>query len=715
MIIRRLRINNFSSFEGLNEFDLSPQKDKNIILIGGKNGAGKTSLFSAVKIALYGPLAFGYTSANSYYTARIKEFINSNAFQSSSVVSSVSLDFDVNTDREVLSCFIERKWTYVNRRLVEECEVIRNGVLLDETEKRFFNNFLMSTIPPSLFNFFMFDGEEVGSVFSTNEYHAYAKDALYTMCGLDVYELVRKITANYVARNEADENEEEQLEYEQLLSRKEIIEKEITEEECKLEECVQRKEKLGADLTDLEDAFKNSGGITDKERKKLEEEYSDNEKKRQEASIKVKTFVEGLMPFFIVKDNALMIINQLEQEEMLSVLSYVREKISKIDFSGLVEESPNKLVNLTEKIKNTVLQAFSPDGKCETDLPIHDLSKEDKRRIEAVYSLVDSFSSDEMLGVVETKQELTIRNSDINRALKNSMSEEDRTAFFGRENSLLKQIAEADSAVLESTGRVEQLKNELTQIGEEVSRKKQKLMEDTQHRHVYELSDSISLIMTQLLSKKAEDLREKIETQIVDNRSNMYRKNNLITHVEVTDSFQFDLFQYSEYTVEQLLALVANLGEDEFISLIGKKGQQEMYREFDVSSVPELCFRLRFSDKSQVIKSYKKIDLSRLSKGERQMFILAFYWAIIQISGQDIPFVIDTPYARIDANHRKVISEKFFPGISNQVIILSTDEEVNEEYYGILSAHIAKEYLLSNDEAENKTTISKGYFFRATK
>ena len=74
---------------------------------------------------------------------------------------------------------------------------------------------------------------------------------------------------------------------------------------------------------------------------------------------------------------------------------------------------------------------------------------------------------------------------------------------------------------------------------------------------------------------------------------------------------------------------------------------------------------------------------------------------------------IDTPYARIDANHRKEISEKFFPNISKQVIILSTDEEINEEFYTILKPYIAKEYLLTNDENQNRTTIEQHYFFGA--
>ncbi len=188
-------------------------------------------------------------------------------------------------------------------------------------------------------------------------------------------------------------------------------------------------------------------------------------------------------------------------------------------------------------------------------------------------------------------------------------------------------------------------------------------------------------------------------------------KNNLITHIEVENDFQFNLYQNVKYSNTELLHLIKNLGKDVFSMEIGKLGMSRLFEAYAVENVSQLQQSLEADGENNVHDLFKRIDISRLSKGERQIFILSLYWAIIELSGQDIPFVIDTPYARIDANHRKEISEKFFPNISKQVVILSTDEEINEEYYEIIKPHIAKEYLLINDESQNRTTVEQHYFF----
>ena len=185
----------------------------------------------------------------------------------------------------------------------------------------------------------------------------------------------------------------------------------------------------------------------------------------------------------------------------------------------------------------------------------------------------------------------------------------------------------------------------------------------------------------------------------------------MITHIEIGKNFDFNLYQDEEYNGKELLTLYKNLGDSEFTNLIGTKGEKRLVKMLEGTSINVLKNKSESDFGQEPIQLYKKIELGRLSKGERQIFILALYWAIIEISGQNIPFIIDTPYARIDANHRREISEKFFPNISDQVIILSTDEEINEEYYKIVKPYVSKEYLLINDENENRTTIKNNYFF----
>ena len=120
MKINKIKLYNFSSYEGENIIDFSIiDNKKNIILIGGKNGAGKTSLFTAIKVALYGPLAYGYVGANSYYISRIKGLINSKAFQQDKVEAGVQITVSLKMQGEIKEYVITRNWYYLKQKLYE--------------------------------------------------------------------------------------------------------------------------------------------------------------------------------------------------------------------------------------------------------------------------------------------------------------------------------------------------------------------------------------------------------------------------------------------------------------------------------------------------------------------------------------------------------------------------------------------------------------------
>ena len=711
MKINKVKLYNFSSYEGDNEFDFEvTDKKKNIILIGGKNGAGKTSLFTAIKVALYGPLAYGYVGANSYYTSKIKDLINSKAFQQETVEAELQITLELKIEREIKSYIITRKWNYTAQKLTEKYSVEKDGIKLDEQELSYFENYLQSIIPPDLFEFFLFDGEEVGNIFSTSAYNTYVKNAVFTLCGMDVFEIIRKYTHGYVSKNDSSEDNNAFEEYECAKKEFDLMESEKEHLEKDVSELTKDLEDVEVQLTELEISFKNAGVISRKEKKQLENEYSQAEKNKTETLTNIKMFVEGLMPFYILKDFVDPITTQLDLEEKGEIFYYIQSKLKRSTLEELLKDdvSDEKI----DRLMGCLLDTFKPKGLRDDMEIMFDLSKEDIGRVNGIVSALDDFDAKTMIDTIKRRKEAADRTTEINRILKHSMSEEDVNAFAQKENEILKKKDDLTRQLFEAQHMLEDIGREL-QIKEQIRDKAmQTLKSNAQNKHVYELSAGISTMMEQFLEEKALSIRNQLEKVIVKKLRTIYRKNNLITHIEIGKNFDFNLYQDETYSSKELLTLYKNLGNLEFTNLIGAKGEKKLIKLLKLSSINELKNISEADIGNEQIHLYKKIEIGRLSKGERQIFILALYWAIIEISGQNIPFVIDTPYARIDANHRREISEKFFPNISEQVIILSTDEEINEEYYKIVKPYVSKEYLLINDENENRTSIENHYFLR---
>ena len=712
MRINKIILYNFNSFEGWNEFDFSCNTpDKNIILIGGKNGAGKTSLFLAIKIALYGSLAYGYLGVNPHYIAKIKDCINFKSFQKETVKAAVHVNLSLMVEREVREYEIIREWDCTGQKLIEKHYIKYNGEILEEQESAYFQNYLHGLIPPGLFDFFLFDGEQVGTIFSTNSYNTYIKNAVYTLCGLDVFEIVRKYSGNYTGKA-TNENEEEVYSlYEQLKNKVEVLEKKKSDLDAQMKQEQELLEQTKTDLIELETAFKNAGGITKTRQKLLTKKYEESERLKAESAAKIKIFMEGLMPFFIVREFSDKITNQLDFEEKEEIYYYVQQKLNYDEIKLTLNKSRNVDEKTIDYLMDLLLGKFKPKGFEEGTQLMHDLSKEGKGKVNAMISSLDDFDTQEMIQVIKQKQTASDDTAEINRILKNAMTEEDSNKFMEQENLLLKKKDQISQELLDIQNQIDKTINELQATTLQRDKTFQKLKDTAQDKHVFELSSGLTKMMSALLSKKTAFIRDGLETLIVTALHQIYRKDNLITHVEIGEDFQFSLYQNATYEVTELNYLMKNLGKEAFASMIGKEGKKKLFELYGVNSMIQLQQAMNFVDGHESIELYKKIDLSRLSKGERQIFILSMYWAIIELSGKDIPFIIDTPYARIDAGHRKEISEKFFPNISKQVIILSTDEEINEEYYGILKPYIAKEFLLVNDEAQNRTSVEQRYFF----
>ena len=108
-----------------------------------------------------------------------------------------------------------------------------------------------------------------------------------------------------------------------------------------------------------------------------------------------------------------------------------------------------------------------------------------------------------------------------------------------------------------------------------------------------------------------------------------------------------------------------------------------------------------------------EITKEMLSKGELQMYATAVVWGLAKTSGRPLPFMIDTPLARLDMEHRSNLVEKFFPQ-SHQTIILTTNSEITYEYFKQLEPYITKSFVLEYDSDNGKTVKHENCFYDKT-
>jgi DNA sulfur modification protein DndD len=105
------------------------------------------------------------------------------------------------------------------------------------------------------------------------------------------------------------------------------------------------------------------------------------------------------------------------------------------------------------------------------------------------------------------------------------------------------------------------------------------------------------------------------------------------------------------------------------------------------------------------------LTADQLSVGERQLLAVAMLWGLAHAAGQPLPVVIDTPLGRLDSSHRHHLVDRYFPQASHQVVLLSTDTEIDAEARKRLQRYISRAYQLDFDPAAAASTVRPGYFW----
>lgn len=684
MIIKNIELNNFRIYYGVNRIDLTPNGKRNIIIVSGNNGYGKTTFLMSLVWCLYGKnmekvdeLYKKEIDEKGSYNKYIGNSLNSVAAQNGESRFSVAVTF---TDVEIpnTTCTeitIIRSYDRATSTS-DELKILIDGKesdLFSDTneEEMFIRDYIL---PIEIAKFFFFDAEKIVSFAQVNtpEQRTELSLAYSQVLGIQKYAELKgeleKLQDDY--RKESAQPKDKK-EFNELLSAIQTdidcivdFQKQISESEEKLSllryECNELQEKLirDGDLMSLDRL---------NELKKEQEKHQATVKEAQEQIKDLYNYI----PFGLAGNIVSLLAEQLKEEKLY--------KQNQLQLEGIEEKTDNILNDLDqarsnfrehidvkirnfyeEEVKKLILKHFYNNldiDKYENFHTLHDFTdlqyddftvliskiKECKSLFESLFNKYSGAKAE--LFSIEKKIREAEKNaeSDYIQSIRRKKTEKDNQIIATQEDifGLNAQIEQKKDAIKAAKQRKEMLSKKIDVAS------KNKAVDDE--------ATILIRVIQQFLLRFKDEKKKALEKKLKEKLTNFLHKKDL---------------------VEKVIVDIQGNGEDVDINL------------FD--------------------KNNRKIDKGILSMGERQMFASALLGALVEETGIEFPVFIDSPMQKFDINHSENILTKFYPEVSKQVILFPLlFKELTQEEYSLIDRYINKTYLIKHSK--------KGSFFQEIK
>ena len=448
MKINRICLNNFGSYEGITNFETKPTTEKNVVLIGGKNGAGKTTLFTAIRICLYGYMSMGYKNYNSFYIRAITKLINNNAKLSKPAHAEVSMQLELNNGQGVDTYILTRSWDLADT-LVETFTVYKNELQLTDDAVFDFEKYIISLIPPELFNLYFFDGEKIADFFLNEGSGSRIKEAFLTLCGYDTFDIMRK---NFKRINGNGSTSATSLdEYIKIKDSLTEANDSLNGLNFQLKDCLDSISNCEASIDAIEKDYQKKGGITEEEWNQKLSILKDEEKKRETYNNLLKKWANELIPFLMLRDKVEQLKLQIKTENDAIKYTHFLEVMSLPDIQSLLGDNVKKISKI----------ASSQLGNKQK--PILNLSLEQNALLFSQISHILSFDVDKIYKCKKAiKRSLTL-SSRVRKELENSSISsvqeymKKKAQLFEEKSALLVMRVELESQIVKQKEIVEQI------------------------------------------------------------------------------------------------------------------------------------------------------------------------------------------------------------------------------------------------------------------
>ena len=639
MIISSLTLENFRVFKGKHRIDLETKKDLPIVLFGGLNGAGKTTILTAVKLVLFGKASLKGSITSTIYNNYLEDQINKGAGDLNS--ASVSIEFDYSKLGKHYRYLIERSWSINNNKLKESLLIHENDKALSELNLSQAQSFIFDLIPLGVADLFFFDGEKIKEMADDEDGHILI-DALKKLVGVDLIEKAAFDTGVVIRKNKkAGSSNEERAIIERLEA--ELI---SAEEEIELKTSnygnshLPYEAELEAKLKKSKQKLNESGGAWSKSRDELITEQGSITARKKELETKIIELMRGDIIFCAAPSFMKNLISQLNKDLSVSKSHDFNDRLDK------------KLSNLNTKDKT-------------------------------LSSLVDQLKDD---NIADARHQISSFQ----------FSEAEKSA-----NGSL----ESKKALLELIAQYDDLESKLDDLGLNISR----APDEAELKSIFTEINAIELEIEKASNRKMEIKREIRELLNIAIKLT-YDLDKVYSRLQSEES-SVKVDNVGNKVIEAMEKLSKTLIKDKIteLELEFNKVFQRLTRKADMThqvKINQENFKIELIDKLG-----NTVNKKRISSGEKQIYAFSMLESLGKVSGRNLPFIVDTPLGRLDSNHRTRLIENFFPKIGEQVIVLSTDTEVDEDFYDALMPHISKSYEIIYNESEGSSNVDSGYFW----
>jgi len=656
MILDELVLHDFGIFAGRQALTLTPSPGRPIILFGGQNGAGKTTLLDGLQLALYGKLArISNRSGLRYEDYLLRSIHAKNGARS----ASVGLTFRHVREGEEHRYELRRFWEVARRGSVRERFVVVVDGREDRTLREGWAEFISEILPVQLAPLFFFDGEKIERFADPKRSADMLRSATHALLGLDVVDLLTTDLLALEKRKQialADESSREELT--ELERKLKSIEDERSQVLFERGARMNALDKRKLELEEVEARFRREGGELYEKVAELRDERARLQQREEHLASRLRELAQGPAPLLMVQDLLAATRAQAAAEFRAKEQALLADVLAGRDSDLLDvlrgEGAPERLLGVVARhLAEDRAQRAGP-----TVEPFLQLDEEDREVLQLLAPGMLADLQRTATEMVEAHDEVSLELSDRDRLLAGVPAPESLEPLLRERKAAEARVEAAEREVEALERKLDELERHRTHYRTRYSAALERaaraafVRQDVHRllRHSGRVRETVARFRDRFLERNL----GRLSAEIFESFAHLLRKERLVTGLRI-DPGTFSL---------------TLLGSDEGDTL----------------------------------------SAAQLSAGERQLLAVAMLWGLGRVSGRLLPVVIDTPMGRLDSAHRTNLVQRYFPFAGEQVVLLSTDEEVDERYRAELKPHISHEYHLEHDDAAGATFVHPGYF-----